>query len=83
MRRVGYPRAVVGIIGFGPAAREGTLARLPQGAASLTSSNISDILNVHGLILKLLSGLTIDGQSARTFVSKYLHFHNPIVPNAS
>jgi len=56
------------------------LARLPQGAASLSSSNVSEILNVHGLILKLLSGLTIDGQSARTFVSKYLHFHNPIVP---
>ena len=56
------------------------LASLRQVAAPIASSDIRKILTVHALILKLLSGLTIQSQSARTFVSKYLHFHNPAVP---
>jgi hypothetical protein len=46
----------------------------------LSGSNIEKILTVHGSILNLLRKLTIRGQAARSFVSKYLHFHNPTVP---
>ena len=56
------------------------IAGLSQVKAPFSVPNIPTILTVHGLILNLLSGLTIDNQSARSFVSKYLHFHNPIVP---
>jgi hypothetical protein len=56
------------------------LSSLGQVAAPLTTPHIQAILTVHGLILNLLQDLTIDHQSARSFVSKYLHFHNPLVP---
>jgi hypothetical protein len=56
------------------------LVQLAQVEEPLTGSNIDRILTIHGLILHLLKGLTIDGQSARSFVSKYLHFHNRVVP---
>jgi len=56
------------------------LLQLKQIAEPLTSSDIKEILTVHGLILNLLRKLTIGGQAARSFVSKYLHFHNPTVP---
>lgn len=54
--------------------------RLGKLAEPLTSSNITEILSIHGLILQLLTKITINEQLARSFVSKYMHFHNPIVP---
>lgn len=56
------------------------LARLRKISTPLDTWNIPEILTIHGLILKLLAELTIGNQAVRTFVSKYLHFHNPDVP---
>ena len=55
-------------------------ARLNRVSSPLSTLNIPDILTIHGSILKLLMPLTINHQSARSFVSKYMHFQNPIVP---
>lgn len=38
------------------------------------------ILRAHGTLNQVISSITIRGQSTRSFVSKYLHFHCPIVP---
>ena len=46
----------------------------------LAATSITGILETHGQFVKLLSELTIDGQSPRSFVAKYMHFHNPVVP---
>ena len=54
--------------------------RLAKVFEPLASSNISEILAVHGLISKRLTHLTRRKQLARSFVSKYLHFHNSAVP---
>jgi len=35
---------------------------------------------VHGRLTEPLTGVTTDGKTPRSFVSKYLHFHNPVVP---
>jgi len=55
-------------------------ARLAKVAEPLITSNVPEILTVHGLILERLTEITRDGQLARSFVSKYLHFHNSAVP---
>lgn len=54
--------------------------RLGKITEPLTSSNIPELLTIHGLILELLTKITRDEQLARSFVSKYMHFHNPVVP---
>lgn len=41
---------------------------------------LTTILRAHGRLAALISEVTIKGRSARSFVSKYLHFHSPIVP---
>ncbi len=41
---------------------------------------IRKMLMLHGLLVNLLRQLTIQKQSVRTFISKYIHFHNPAVP---
>lgn len=46
----------------------------------LTMLNIRKILMLHGLFVNRLMSVTRDKQAARSFVSKYLHFHNPAVP---
>ena len=38
------------------------------------------ILALHGRLVKLLKGQTKSKVNFRSFVSKYLHFHSPIVP---
>jgi hypothetical protein len=55
-------------------------ARLTKVSEPLTTSNVQEILTVHGLILERLKEITRNRQVARSFVSKYLHFHNPAVP---
>ena len=55
-------------------------ARLTKVSEPLATSNVREILTVHGSILELLTEITRNRQSARSFVSKYLHFHNPAVP---
>jgi hypothetical protein len=46
----------------------------------LSLGDLVTIVAVHGRLTELLVGVTTDGKSPRSFVSKYLHFHNPTVP---
>jgi hypothetical protein len=46
----------------------------------LSLDDLVTIVAVHGRLTELLVGVTTDGKSPRSFVSKYLHFHNPTVP---
>ena len=55
-------------------------SRLAGVSEPLTASNVPTILEIHGQIVDMLSEITIDGQSPRSFVSKYMHFHNRVVP---
>jgi hypothetical protein len=54
--------------------------RLSGISEPLTTFNVSTILEIHGCIVELLSQVAIERQSPRSFVSKYMHFHNPVVP---
>jgi hypothetical protein len=46
----------------------------------LTEKMLETIVGVHGQLFKLIQPLLTDQQSPRSFVSKYLHFHCPLVP---
>ncbi len=46
----------------------------------LTWKGIVGILIAHGRLVQLLTGITQYGYRPRSFVSKYLHFHNPVFP---
>jgi hypothetical protein len=46
----------------------------------LTEKMLETIVRVHGQLFKLIQPLLTDQQSPRSFVSKYLHFHCPLVP---
>jgi len=54
-----------------------TLAAMSE---PLTLDNLRIIVREHGRFVKMLRPLLIRGQSSRSFVSKYLHFHAPLVP---
>lgn len=56
------------------------LEQLRQVAEPLTQERLQVIVDCHGQFLKLLKGVTRSGQTARSFASKYLHFHCPAVP---
>lgn len=47
---------------------------------TLSKSSYEGILSVHGNMVKLLRKETRSKLHFRSFVSKYLHFHSPIVP---
>jgi hypothetical protein len=53
---------------------------LAETSEPLTAPNLQRILEVHGQVVRLLSGVTMMGKSPRSFVSKYMHFHNSVVP---
>jgi hypothetical protein len=50
-------------------------AREPLDALSMTS-----IMEQHGRLTQLFQKVATDGKAPRSFASKYLHFHNPVVP---
>jgi hypothetical protein len=54
--------------------------RLLAISEPLTASKLADILDIHGIRGKLLRAVTRDQNDVRSFVSKYMHFHNPAVP---
>ncbi len=57
------------------------LARLPASAkAHLNPDRFATALAVHCRLLTLLRPCIRDGRSVRSFVSKYMHFHSPVVP---
>lgn len=49
-------------------------------AEPLAPAKLRTIVSVHGRLVALLRPITRRGQSPRSFVSKYIHFHNPAVP---
>jgi hypothetical protein len=46
----------------------------------LTASSVERVLKIHGAIVEMLQEVTRDKRSARSFVAKYMHCHNRIVP---
>ena len=46
----------------------------------LNAEKLSLIVTIHGRMVRLLCPITHRYQSTRSFVSKYMHFHNPAVP---
>jgi hypothetical protein len=56
------------------------LDRISEVNAELTPSLLDSVINVHGGILNFLRPITRKLRSPRSFVSKYLHFHNPLTP---
>ncbi len=46
----------------------------------LTPRKLTRILDAHGRMAGIVQGVLREGQTPRSFVSKYLHFHNPAVP---
>ena len=49
-------------------------------SGDIESADLRAIVDVHGRILNLLEPVTRKLKSPRSFVSQYLHFHNPAVP---
>lgn len=45
-----------------------------------TDARLAAITGLHARLLRKLEPLTRNGNSVRSFVSKYLHFHAPVVP---
>jgi hypothetical protein len=56
------------------------IARLPADQHRLCAEALEPIMAAHGACVAMLAEITRNKQSARSFVSKYLHFHRPIVP---
>jgi len=46
----------------------------------LTQLKLERIVTLHGRFVDLIKDITRKSQSSRSFVSKYMHFHCPIVP---
>ncbi len=46
----------------------------------LEPAKLRAIVDLHGRMVQLLRPITRAGQSVRSFTSKYMHFHNPLVP---
>jgi hypothetical protein len=57
------------------------LASLQTVSEPLTLENLTKILVAHGQLVRLIvEGPLREAETPRSFVSKYLHFHNPAVP---
>lgn len=60
---------------------DGWIAELPdEDESALTDEVIHRCVHVHGRLVRLLGRITYKRQSARSFASKYMHFHRSIVP---
>ena len=55
-------------------------ARLREFKEPLRSARLCDIIDVHGRYMRLLQPVLRARQSPRSFASKYMHFHCPVVP---
>jgi hypothetical protein len=58
------------------------LSQLQKVKQPLNPEKLTKILEAHGQFLRLIKKMKLirGGQSPRSFVSKYLHFHHPVVP---
>jgi hypothetical protein len=45
-----------------------------------TKEKLNEIIRQHGILVHLISEITRENQSTRSFASKYMHFHCPAVP---
>ena len=59
---------------------DGIFDRVRAIAEPLTPEKLKIVLAEHGRFNSLLRGVTHKHQSARSFASKYMHFHCPAVP---
>jgi hypothetical protein len=61
-----------------------TIDRILNGLATmaepLTPDKLDVIIDCHGQLCRILSQVTRRKNPPRSFVSKYLHFHSPLVP---
>jgi hypothetical protein len=85
-RQVGAPeggRSVDNLFGFAKEHAEAMAAlagELGGQSEPLTEKSLLQVLVEHGKLCSLLSESLTDGDRPRSFVSKLLHFHCPIVP---
>jgi phage-related protein len=56
------------------------LAPLRRFAEPLSAKSLKIIVEQHGRLVNMLRPLLRDQQSSRSFWSKYMHFHCPVVP---
>lgn len=54
------------------------IAQLREVGEPIDTGGLKTILDVHGRFVRLLTQITT--KSPRSFASKYLHFHHPVVP---
>lgn len=59
---------------------DGLIDSLPKTSNVITKRSVALALNAHGRMVELMREITLREQSPRSFVSKYLHFHRPVVP---
>ena len=57
-----------------------TLFLSPLTPPHLDSASMAAIVEQHGRLTALLRRVSTDGKAPRSFASKYLHFHHPVVP---
>jgi hypothetical protein len=56
------------------------LAALRPLSEPISLQDMVTIVALHARFTAVLAGVTTDGKTPRSFASKYLHFHNPVVP---
>lgn len=54
--------------------------KLTCNGLKFTQQKLENIVSLHGRFVDLIKGVTRKNQSSRSFVSKYMHFHCPVVP---
>jgi hypothetical protein len=56
------------------------LADLSNSTSTLDDESAKVVIEEHGKFVRIIEEITRDRQSSRSFCSKYLHFHCPLVP---
>jgi len=56
------------------------LAPLRELNGVLSTGQLRQVVDAHGALDRMISEITRDRRSTRSFVSKYMHFHCPVVP---
>jgi len=59
---------------------DAAITSLRRFAEPLTPDKLKTIVERHGRLVEMLKPLLRDRQASRSFCSKYLHFHCPIMP---
>lgn len=59
---------------------DAAIVLLPANANRLTAQVLPAVLEAHARLLAVVRRISRNQRSARSFASKYLHFHRPVVP---